>query len=62
MKHGVIETWKWLWGTTTWVDTAADLGRWDIDGSMSGAYGSVSHKALESFLDIIRTIQDTVLW
>ena len=62
IKHGVVKNWKWLWGTTTWMDTAADLGRWGIDVGMAGAYGSVSHKALESFLDIIRTVQDTMFY
>ena len=60
LGHGVVKNWKWLWGTTTWMDTLRDATTYGADIGALGAFGGVSEKALISIEQVIRNVYDTL--
>ena len=60
LGHGIVKNWKWLWGTTTWMDTLRDTTTWGADIGALGAFGGVSEKALTSIVQVIRNVYDTL--
>ena len=60
MGHGTVKNWRWLWGTTTWLDRVGYLGIKAADIAHMGTFGGISEVALKQVLGIVRVTIDGV--
>ena len=60
MGHGAVKNWRWLWGTTTWLDKVGYAGIKAADMAHMGFFGGIGEVALNQVLAITRNIIDTV--
>ena len=58
MGHGAVKNWKWLWGTTTWIDRLGYAGKKAADMAQAGTFGGLSNAALMQLVGLTRSVID----
>ena len=58
LGHGVVKNWKWLWGTTTWIDQLGYAGIKAADMATGGLFFGLSNSALMQLVGLTRSVVD----
>ena len=58
LGHGVVKNWKWLWGTTTWIDKLGYAGIKAADMATGGTVFGLSNTALMQLVGLTRSVVD----
>jgi hypothetical protein len=58
LGHGVVKNWKWLWGTTTWIDQLGYAGIKAADMATGGTFFGLSNTALMQLVGLTRSVVD----
>jgi hypothetical protein len=58
MGHGAVKNWKWLWGTTTWIDKLGYAGIKAADMAHMGVFGGLSNTSLNQMVGLTRSVID----
>ena len=58
LGHGAVKNWKWLWGTTTWIDQLGYAGIKAADMATGGTFFGLSNSALMQLVGLTRSVID----